>query len=334
MFRLIYRQLRCEPFRTLLTGGAIASALAVILLLEGFQTGLLVQLKNVALNRGADLIVAQAGVSNFVASRSLLPQLSRQRVEAVDGVVEAHPITMGPSGSGKTTLLSMLGALLSPSSGQVIIDGTDISSMKASALAALRVQKIGFVFQAFNLLEALTVEENILFPAQLSSEGRQGAKGRLDELLERLGLCARRKALPDTLSGGEKQRVAIARALINRPTIILADEPTGNFDSHKGQEVMMILHDIARDDGCAVMMVTHDPSVEEIADRVLWLEDGALRDRKSEPHSWVTDPVCGMRVDEWTASVTTEYNDKKFVFCSARCLSRFKAQPEHYIDEA
>jgi len=235
-------------------------------------------------------------------------------------------LIMGPSGSGKTTLLSMLGALLSPTAG-------DISSMKAAALAALRARKIGFVFQAFNLLEALSVEENIFFPAQLSAEGMQGAKSRLDELLRRLGLTARRKALPNTLSGGEKQRVAIARALINRPPIILADEPTGNLDSHKGQEVMMILHDIARDDGCAVLMVTHDPRVEEIADRVLWLEDGALRDSKSEQHSWEKDPVCGMRVDEWTASVTTEYNDKKFVFCSPRCLSRFNEQPERYLDE-
>jgi len=243
-------------------------------------------------------------------------------------------LIMGPSGSGKTTLLSMLGALLSPTSGQIIINGADISSMKASTLAALRAQKIGFVFQAFNLLEALTVEENILFPAQLSVEGAKGAKGRLDELLERLGLTTRRKVLPNTLSGGEKQRVAIGRALINRPPIILADEPTGNLDSHKGQEVMMILHDIARDDGCAVLMVTHDPRVEEIADRVLWLEDGALRDRKAEQHSWVIDPVCGMRVDEWTATVLAEYDGHRLVFCSQRCLERFKKEPGRYKNKS
>ncbi|HSG10388.1 MAG TPA: ATP-binding cassette domain-containing protein, partial [Gammaproteobacteria bacterium] len=146
-------------------------------------------------------------------------------------------LIMGPSGSGKTTLLSMLGALLSPSSGQIIIDGIDISTMNDSKLAALRAQKIGFVFQAFNLLEALTVEENILMPARLTAQGVQGAKPDLDRLLQRLDLTARRKALPNTLSGGEKQRVAIARALINKPPIILADEPTGNLDSHKGQEV-------------------------------------------------------------------------------------------------
>ena len=225
----------------------------------------------------------------------------------------------------------MLGALLGPTSGKVIIDGMDISVMTNTELAALRARKIGFVFQAFNLLEALTVEENILFPAQLNTGGIAAAKLRLDKLLDRLDLTKRRYALPNTLSGGEKQRVAIARALINQPPIILADEPTGNLDSHKGQEVMMILHDIARDDGCAVLMVTHDPRVEEIADRVLWLEDGAIRDRKSEKHSWVHDPVCGMRVDEWTATITTEFNNKKYIFCSQRCLERFDANTEKYI---
>jgi len=243
-------------------------------------------------------------------------------------------LIMGPSGSGKTTLLSMLGALLGSTSGEVIIDGIDISSMKSAELAALRAKKIGFVFQAFNLLEALTVEENILFPARLNTGGIQAAKERLDGLLNSLGLTARRKALPNTLSGGEKQRVAIARALINQPPIILADEPTGNLDSHKGQEVMMILHDIARDDGCAVLMVTHDPRVEEIADRVLWLEDGAIRDRKSEQHSWVKDPVCGMRVDEWTATIATEYKNQQYVFCSQNCLDRFNKNAEQYTNKS
>jgi putative ABC transport system ATP-binding protein len=236
---------------------------------------------------------------------------------------------MGPSGSGKTTLLSMLGALLSPSSGQIIVDGEDISSMKAADLARLRARKIGFVFQSFNLLEALNVEDNILLPAQLAPSGTRGANRRLDQLLDELDLAPRRKALPRTLSGGEKH----ARALINRPQIILADEPTGNLDSHMGQEVMMILHDVARDQNCAVLMVTHDPRVEEIADRILWLEDGRLRNRKREPHNWVIDPVCGMRVDEWTATITTEYQQRKYVFCSTRCLQRFEAQPDKYAAE-
>lgn len=242
-------------------------------------------------------------------------------------------LIMGPSGSGKTTLLSMLGALLAPTSGEIVIDGLNIASASDIELASLRAQKIGFVFQAFNLLEALTVEENILLPSQLLPNGKQNAKKRIDTLLDRLGLTERRDAMPKTLSGGEKQRVAIARALINQPPIILADEPTGNLDSHKGQEVMMILHDIARDDGCAVLMVTHDPRVEEVADRVLWLEDGGIRDRKSDEHSWVKDPVCGMRVDEWTATHRKHYQGNDFVFCSSRCIDRFNKSPEKYLSE-
>lgn len=240
-------------------------------------------------------------------------------------------LIMGPSGSGKTTLLSMLGTLLAPSSGDITIDGSDTALLDEASMAALRAHKIGFIFQSFNLLEALTVEENILFPARLSNGGIRAASNRLNSILSRLGLEERRHALPNTLSGGEKQRVAIGRALINQPPIILADEPTGNLDSHMGQEVMMILHSIARDENCAVLMVTHDPRVEEIADRILWLEDGMLRDRKSEQHDWVQDPVCGMRVDAWTATMATEYKGKKYVFCSDTCLDSFKKEPGRYV---
>ena len=257
-------------------------------------------------------------------------------VRAVDDVnLDIHRgemvLIMGPSGSGKTTLLSMLGALLRPTSGRVSIDGMDITALSERRLPELRAKKVGFIFQAFNLLEALNVEENILFPAQLLPGGVAAARGRMEALLERLDLGERRHALPRTLSGGEKQRVAIARALINQPPILLADEPTGNLDSHKGQEVLMVLHEIARDDGRAVVIVTHDPRVEEIADRILWLEDGKLRDRKSEDHAWVLDPVCRMKVDEWTAGITTEYQGKKYFFCSMRCRERFDADPPRYV---
>jgi putative ABC transport system ATP-binding protein len=224
----------------------------------------------------------------------------------------------------------MLGGLLRPTKGQVEIDGVNITALKETDLPGIRALKIGFIFQAFNLLDALTVEENILFPAPLHPGGLRRARPRAHSLIEQLGLAQRRKAYPRTLSGGEKQRVAIARALINHPRLILADEPTGNLDSASGQEVMMILHDIARDEGCSVILVTHDPRVEEIADRILWLEDGSLRDRKSEQHSWVRDPVCGMRVDEWTATLFHEYKDKKYVFCSKRCIERFKNEPDKY----
>lgn len=240
-------------------------------------------------------------------------------------------LVMGPSGSGKTTLVSMLGGLLKPTTGRIIIDGTDISVLDESQLPQLRARKVGFIFQAFNLLDALTVEENILFPAQLIKGSLPGAKVRAKELIQRLGLAPRSHSLPRTLSGGEKQRVAIARALINQPTLILADEPTGNLDSGKGQEVMMILHDIARDEGRSIILVTHDPRIEDIADRILWLEDGEFKDRKAELHAWVRDPVCGMRVDEWNALIKMDYQQQQFVFCSHRCRERFKASPDDYL---
>ncbi len=240
-------------------------------------------------------------------------------------------VIKGPSGSGKTTLVSMLGALLSPDSGSISIDGAKFTELNDVELAALRARKIGFIFQSFNLLEALSVEENILFPAHLSPGGTRAAQSRADALLKKLNLEHRRDASPKTLSGGEKQRVAIARALINQPQLIFADEPTGNLDSQSGQEVMMILHDVARDQGCSVVLVTHDPRVEDIADRILWLEDGALRDRKSEQHSWVKDPVCGMRVDEWTATLFAEHQGERQVFCSQRCLEKFEANPDLYL---
>jgi putative ABC transport system ATP-binding protein len=241
---------------------------------------------------------------------------------------------MGPSGSGKTTLVSMLGALLRPSSGKIAIEGADITTLGEAALSNLRARKIGFIFQAFNLLEVLSVEDNVLFPAHLAPGGVRAARPRAAGLLERLNLTHRRAALPRTLSGGEKQRVAIARALINQPKLIFADEPTGNLDSHSGQEVMMILHGIARDQGCSIVLVSHDQRVEDVADRILWLEDGALRDRKTEQHSWVRDPVCGMQVDEWTASIFTEYHGRRYVFCSRRCLDRFEADPDRYAESS
>jgi putative ABC transport system ATP-binding protein len=237
---------------------------------------------------------------------------------------------MGPSGSGKTTLLSILGGLMRPSSGHVTVDGIGLTTLNESELPDVRARKIGFIFQAFNLLSSLTAEENVVFPAQLVAGGVRAARPRASALLERLGLADRRYALPRTLSGGEKQRVAIARALINEPTVILADEPTGNLDSKHGQEVMMILHDIVRDEGRSVLIVTHDPRVEDVADRILWLEDGALRDRKTETHRWVRDPVCRMRVDEWTAEFTSERAGIRYAFCSRRCRERFEAAPDQY----
>ncbi len=241
-------------------------------------------------------------------------------------------LIMGPSGSGKTTLLSMLGGLLRPTSGNIFISGAEITSMDESRLPDIRASKIGFIFQAFNLLSSLTVQENILYPATLiPSGGAKVARERASELLSRLGLHQRSRYLPRNLSGGEKQRVAIARALINEPKLILADEPTGNLDSKTGLEVMMILHDIARDEGRTVIIVTHDPRLEDVADRILWLEDGKLRDRKEETHLWVRDLVCSMKVDQWTATFFATYHGVRYFFCSQRCLERFQERPDAYI---
>lgn len=257
------------------------------------------------------------------------------RVRAVDDVSLTirrgeMVLIMGPSGSGKTTLLSMLGALLRADGGQTYIDGTRIDTLSEKALAEFRARRIGFIFQAFNLLSALTVRENILFPARFGVGLNADTRARADRLVQRLGLAHRAHALPSQLSGGEKQRVAIARALVNDPPVILADEPTGNLDSARGQEVMMILHDVVRDEGKSVLIVTHDPRVEDVADRVLWLEDGALKDRQREAHDWVRDPVCGMRIDRDTATDRVEHEGREYVFCSRRCMERFSASPSSY----
>lgn len=257
-------------------------------------------------------------------------------VRAVNGVsLDVHRgeliLIKGPSGSGKTTLLSILGGLMRPTSGTVELLDQDITTLSEAALAAMRARQIGFVFQAYNLLAALHVEDNVLFPARLVRGRLPLARQRSDALIERLGLAHRRRARPAQLSGGEKQRVAVARALINDPPLILADEPTGNLDSERGFEVAMILHDIARDDGRAVVIVTHDERIEDIADRVLWLEDGRLRDRKKEPHDWTRDPVCGMRVDRWVATIVAQHDSRTYAFCTQRCRERFIADPSAFV---
>lgn len=275
-----------------------------------------------------NILIAENLTREFGSGRTLVRAVDNVSLTVLRGQLV---LIMGPSGSGKTTLLSMFGGLLRPTTGDVIVDQIQITRVGENKLPGIRSEKIGFIFQAFNLLDALTVEENILLPSTLVRGVYNDKKRIAHQLISDLGLKSRINALPKTLSGGEKQRVAIARALINSPPLILADEPTGNLDSHNGQEVMMILHDIVRDRDCSVVMVTHDPRVEDMADRILWLEDGTLKDRKSEKHNWVRDPVCGMRVDEWTAEVFSEYKGQRYVFCSNRCLERFQADPVRYL---
>jgi len=200
---------------------------------------------------------------------------------------------MGPSGSGKTTLLLMLGAMLRPTSGSVLIDGMDLATAPERRLPALRATHLGFIFQDFNLLSALTALENVELACNLAGETGHAAYERASALLDRVGLAGRTRFRPDQLSGGEKQRVAIARALANDPTVILADEPTANLDSGRGREIARLLRRLAEEDGRSIVIVSHDDRLRQIADRVLWLEDGAFR----ELTAMATDPVCGMAVE-------------------------------------
>lgn len=183
---------------------------------------------------------------------------------------------VGESGSGKSTLLNMLGALDTPTSGKVFIDGNDTFSMKERELTIFRRRNIGFIFQAFNLIPELTVEQNIIFPLLLDYQ--KPKRKYLEELLEVLNLKERRHHLPNQLSGGQQQRVAIGRALITRPALILADEPTGNLDTQNSSEVIALLKEASRKYEQTIIMITHNRSIAQTADRVLQVSDGVLTD--------------------------------------------------------
>jgi putative ABC transport system ATP-binding protein len=188
----------------------------------------------------------------------------------------------GPSGSGKSTLLGLIAGLDAPSSGRIMIDGTDITALSEDRLARLRGSRIGFVFQFFHLLPSLTAFENVLVPIELSG-GRHAAR-RADALLAEVGLSERRNHYPSQLSGGEQQRVAIARALANNPSILLADEPTGNLDSATGRQVIELLLDVNRVRQTTLVLVTHDPDLAGVAETTIALRDGrVVRETEPEP---------------------------------------------------
>jgi putative ABC transport system ATP-binding protein len=236
-------------------------------------------------------------------------------------------LIMGPSGSGKSTLLSMLGALLKPTEGEIRLDDTVLSALAETRLPDIRLRRFGFIFQDFNLLSALTVLENVALVAELAGAKRGEAREKARAQLTELGLGERLDFLSEKLSGGEKQRVAIARALINDPALILADEPTANLDSSIGHEVMRLLRNIAKEQYRSVIIVSHDARIKDIADRVLWLEDGQFKDMVS----MATDPVCGMAVEKEKA-VVAEWNGRIFYFCSRGCRNEFFEDPESFMD--
>jgi len=180
----------------------------------------------------------------------------------------------GPSGSGKTTLLGLLAGLDTPSQGRVILDGAEMSSMSEDDRARIRSAKVGFVFQSFQLISTLTASENVQVPLEL--RGEAGAERRAADLLERVGLAERSTHFPMQLSGGEQQRVAIARAFSNRPSILFADEPTGNLDAASGERVVALLEELNRESGSTVVIVTHDAVLASRARRQIRLADGAV----------------------------------------------------------
>lgn len=186
-------------------------------------------------------------------------------------------LLMGPSGSGKTTLLSILAGLLTPTAGQVLLLGQEITKMSRKRLAQYRLNNIGFIFQGFNLFPALTAQENVEIAFGIKGIKGQRASQEAQQLLEQVGLGDKANLLPRDLSGGQKQRVAIARALVDHPPLIMADEPTAALDSKSGHDVIALLGRLAKEEGSTVLMVTHDPRIVGVADRILDLEDGMIK---------------------------------------------------------
>ena len=217
-------------------------------------------------------------------------------VVALDGVsleVEPGRLTaiMGPSGSGKSTLMHVLAGLDSPDEGSVVLEGVELTSLNEKQLTLLRRDKIGFVFQFFNLLPMLSAEENVVLPLELA--GRKPDRAWVDELLDTVGIASRRKHRPPELSGGQQQRVAIARALVSRPKVLFADEPTGNLDSSSSREVLRLLRRTVDLLGQTTLMVTHDPQAAAKADRILFLADGRIV--RDLAHSTAAEVLAAMQ---------------------------------------
>lgn len=219
-------------------------------------------------------ISVQAVTKTYATGNVVVPVLHGVDFAAQRGEVV---FLMGPSGSGKTTLLSILGCLLQPDAGTIMIQGQAIISSNAKQLAAVRLAHIGFVFQSFNLFAALSAAENVRLALELKGQRGRQARCAAAALLDAMGLQDKHDALPAKLSGGQQQRVAIARALAGNPEIILADEPTAALDGESGGVVLELLHKLAHEQNCAVVIVTHDPRALPFADRVVNIEDGRIQ---------------------------------------------------------
>jgi putative ABC transport system ATP-binding protein len=239
---------------------------------------------------GTPLLRVERLTKVFGSGRTLVRAVSEVDLTANAGEVT---LVMGPSGSGKTTLLSMIGGLLRPTSGQVLIEELDVTALGQRELTHVRRHLVGFVFQTFNLLEALSAEENVEIALNVAGITGREAHDRASALLIEAGLGERLHFNARDLSAGEKQRVAIARALANAPRLLLADEPTANLDTDSGHEVMELLRDLTREKGSGAVVVSHDERLREIADQLLWLEDGSLRAGERPRAQRVTPAAVG-----------------------------------------
>jgi putative ABC transport system ATP-binding protein len=222
---------------------------------------------------GPPVLVARELSKVYGAGATAVRALDGASIEVARGEMVA---IMGPSGSGKSTLLHLLGALETPTAGEVAVAGERYDGLDDAGLTRVRRDRIGFVFQFFNLLPSLTAEENVILPALIAGEGDEAARARARSLLDRVGLTERVSHLPGELSGGEQQRVSIARALLREPELVLADEPTGNLDSRSSAEVLELLRGLSESEGQTLVMVTHDPGVAAIAARIVFLRDGRV----------------------------------------------------------
>jgi putative ABC transport system ATP-binding protein len=231
----------------------------------------LAEIREAPQTREPTVVSAQGLTRRYGAGDTAVDALRGVSLDVAQGELVA---VMGPSGSGKSTLMHILAGLDQPTEGEVVIDGKDITKLKDSELTKLRRKHIGFIFQFFNLLPMLTAEENVVLP--LSIAGKKPDRGWVDKVIGDVGLADRRKHRPSELSGGQQQRVAIARAMVSRPTVLFADEPTGNLDSRTGAEILELVRHSVEEYGQTTVMVTHDAKAAAIADRVFFLADGEI----------------------------------------------------------
>ena len=226
-----------------------------------------------AADRGGPMVAATGLSRDYPSGDTIIHALRGVDLEVARAELVA---VRGRSGSGKTTLLNLIGGLDRPTSGQVVVDGEDVGAMSESRLVQFRRSTVAFIFQAFGLLPILSAAENVEVPLRLVRAEPRARDARVAELLELVGLAERAEHRPHELSGGEQQRVAIARSLANRPKLLLADEPTGQLDSHTGHAIMALLRTVVRTEGVTAIVATHDPALLDLADRVLDLHDGTL----------------------------------------------------------